>query len=315
MSDDLTRIKDIGLARQKWLNEHGIHTYAELAGADPNWICEQLKNEGKPVPVSLELVRCWMEEASTMAAAPPLSEPSTNVIPIQPQNLLPPTEDGWEEFASFYVSYQHKRQVEHPTLRTQVVYRTYADHIEANDNQQWEGIEGENLCSWIMSHVDTIVNENHLAAVPLATSSGKPSSITHSVKPGEIRIVGIRVHDPVGGLAIASAGELFKGAVHSQQPLTFNFSLEYQADNKGTKAVDAWDCRLSLYIYEMPGDKLVLKSQEISRRLSESEQTHSVETIVTLHIPAGLYRIRAVAALANQTPVLGVIDVPLLQII
>ena len=316
MSDDLTRIKDIGLARQKWLNEHGIHTYAELAGADPNWICEQLKNEGKPVPVSPELVRCWMEEANTMIAVPLLSEPSTNVIPIQPQHPLPLTEDGWDEFASFYVSYQHKRQVEHPTLRTQVVYRTYADHIEANDNQQWEGIEGENLCRWIMSHVDTIVSDNHLSAVPLAASSGESLSAPHSIKPGEIRIVGIRVHDPVGGLASAAVGELFKGAVHSQQLLTFNLSLEYQAsDSKGAKAVEVWDCWLSLYIYEMPGDKLVLKSQEISRQLSESEQAYSFGTIVIPELPAGLYRIRAVAILTGQASVFSVIDIPLLQIV
>jgi len=246
-----------------------------------------------------------------MAAVPSLSEPSTNVIPIQPQNLLPPTEDGWEEFASFYVSYQHKRQVEHPTLRTQVVYRTYADHIEANDNQQWEGIEGHDLCAWIMRHVDTIVNDNRQE-----TSGELSAPIVSPQKTGEIRIVGIRVHDPIGGLAIASAGELFKGAVHSQQPLTFDFSLDYQApNNKETKAVDAWDCNLSLYIFEMPGDRLVLKSQENSRRPSKSGQIHSFETIVTLHIPVGLYRIRAVAALSNKTPVLGVIDVPLLQII
>jgi len=45
MSDNLTHIKDIGLAREKWLNEHGIATYAELAAVDPNWIYEQLKTK------------------------------------------------------------------------------------------------------------------------------------------------------------------------------------------------------------------------------------------------------------------------------
>jgi len=213
MSDNLTHIKDIGLAREKWLNDHGIATYTQLAEADPNWICEQLKNDGKP-SVPLEVVQGWIEEANTL-----IVEPATNVIPIQAQNRIPITEDGWDEFASFYVSYQHKHQANHPPLRTQVVYRTYADHIEANEIRQWDGIQGNDLCNWIMSHVNTIMNDEHLEAAPCEAAV----STAQSNKPSEIRIISIQIHDSIGGLANASGGEAFKGAVHHQQPLTFDF--------------------------------------------------------------------------------------------
>lgn len=311
MSDNLTHIKDIGLAREKWLNDHGIVTYTQLTEADPNWICEQLKNDGKP-SVPLEVVQGWIEEAGTMATKTSPSDVPTNVIPIQSQNRIPITEDGWDEFASFYISYQHKHQANHPPLRTQVVYRTYADHIEANENQQWDGIEGNDLCNWIMSHVNTIMNDEHMEAAP----SEAAVSTAHDNKPSEIRIVSIRVHDSVGGLANASAGELFKGAVYRQQPLTFDFNLEYLvSDSENTKEGDVYDCQLSLYIYEMPGDKQALPLQKILQRLPESGQTHFLATLTTSQLPTGLYRIRAVATLTNQTPVLSIIDIPLLQVL
>lgn len=304
MSDNLTHIKDIGLAREKWLNDHGIATYTQLAEADPNWICDQLKNDGKP-SVPLEVVQGWIEEANTLIADPAQSESATNVIPIQSQNRIPITEDGWDEFASFYISYQHKHQANHSPLRTQVIYRTYADHIEANENQQWDGIEGNDLCSWIMSHVNTIVNNE--TKMPAPTLPTKPSTIS---------IINIRVTDAIGGLANASASELFKGAVYSQQPLTFDFNLEYLAsDSENTKESELYDCQLSLYIYEMPGDKLALPPQKILGRLPESGQPYFSASLTTLQLPVGLYRIRAVATLTNQTPVLSIIDIPLLQVL
>lgn len=300
MSDKF-KIKDIGSAREKWLNQHGIHTYADLANANAAQIHEQLKTEGK-IPVPVETIQNWIEEASLMATTQTASEPAITE-PDQAQNCIPIPDEGWDEFASFYISYQ-----KHPTLRTQVVYRTCADHMEANENQQWDGIQGTELCDWIMKHVDTIMNDSQSE-----TATSMP--LAHSTKPNEIRIVSVQVHDAIGGVANAVAGGLFKGAVHSQQPLTFDFTLEYlTTDSEDTKGDDdAWDYKLTLYVNEMPSDTLVLKPQKISQRLSESGQNPTA-TMVT-QLPAGLYRIRAVATLTSQMPVLSVIDIPLLQII
>jgi hypothetical protein len=326
MPDNLNRIKDIGLAREKWLNEQGIDTYVTLAGADPNWLYEQLKNEGKP-PVSLEKIQGWVEEAKTLAAAPSQPEPSITGLPAPSQNCSKITEDGWKEFASFYITYERKHQVEPAPVRTkisyfaepieadhdqqQTLYRTHADHMEANAIQQWDRIEGDDLCRWIMQHVDDIVKENHSAAKP-----DDVAAMTQPTKPDSIRIVSIQVSDPIGGVASASAGEFFNGTVHAQQPLSFDFKLEYPASSrKGTPEIDASDCRLSLYIYEMPGDTLVLKPQKTYRQLLKPKQTQGSETIVIPLLPASLYRIRAIATLTNQTPVLSVIDIPLLQIL
>lgn len=313
MSDDLTLIKGIDFTKEKCLNELGIDTYAKLADGDPGAICEQLKTKIKP-SVSSKIVNSWIEAAKTMNTDVPISEPVTNVIPIHPENLDVLAEEGWSDFATFYVAYQHKQHV----YRT-IVYRTTADHIEGNEYQRWEwsDINDTNtwneLRTWIMGHVSILMSSSELQQT---TDNKEAKSDTQLTKPSEIRIVSIQVYDSAGGLANASSGKLFIGSAHSQQLLTFEFNLEYlTSDSDDIRENNASECQISLYIYEMPGDKLALKPQKISRRLPESRQANFSVTMTSFELPAGLYRIRAVATLTNQTPVLSVIDIPLLQII
>lgn len=292
MSDDFNRIQGIGYPLQHWLIEQGISTYAGLAGADPHWIVEQWSKIGE-IPISLEKIQSWMQAAKLLAVKPS-------------QNVTAPVaaEDEWVEFASFYISCQHKRLF--TQLGTQVTYRTYADHIEGNDNQLWHGIAGDELCAWIMQQVENRVNDHHMeAALAVATAN----------IPNEIGIESIRVHDDIGGVATAGVGEIFKGAISAYQSLFFDFNLVYHvlADN-AKPSTGAWACKLSLYIHERLGDKLVLKREKICHPTLSFGQTYSVEVMLTPALPPGIYRIRAIATLLTKTPSLSVVNIPLLQI-
>lgn len=311
MPSNLNRIKDIDSARETWLNEQGIETYAHLAEADPDWLYEQSKNTGNLL-VSIDNVRSWIEEAKRITATPSPPETPLTLPPVESQSRNTVTEDGWNEFASFYISYQHKHTSEDTPLRTQIVYRTYADHIEENDNQQWDGIEGDDLCRWIMQHVETIMKKKPLATGPSSTT-GKAATLSEQpIKPSEIRIVSLLVRDPIGGFAIATAGESFNGIAHAKQPLTFDFNLKYRLPDG---VVDTGDCHLSCYIYAIPSNKLALQQQKKFRQILESGRPNNTVIMGIAELPAGLYRIRAIATLDNQTPVLNIIDIPLLQII
>ena len=59
--DDLTVIKGIGAAMQHRLNAHGIRSFADLAAADAEQLCEKLKAD-KAV-ISLSRVQEWIGEA------------------------------------------------------------------------------------------------------------------------------------------------------------------------------------------------------------------------------------------------------------
>lgn len=303
MSDHLTHIKDIGLAREKWLNEHGIATYAELAKADPNWIYEQLKNEGKP-SVPLEAIRGWIEEASTMITVPLLSA----VMPTQSENTNPLTEDGWEEFASFYVSYQHKHQVQHP--RTTVVYKTYADHLEDNDNNQWDGIEGESLCRWIMDHVDKIISSE---SPKDETTVDQPTLIEQKSESCELVIERIEVQDDAGEIVSSATGaSFFQKVLSSQHPLIITPILSVAQANNGAFI---WKGTVTLYISKMPRDRSIQESQQQALNFSniaDVQQRHSFQPI---RLPLGLYRIQVVLWTAEPSRKLAASKEYILQLV
>lgn len=318
MPSNLNRIKDIDSAREKWLNEQGIETYVHLAEAEPNRLYEQLKNTSKTA--SLEEIQGWIEAAKHITTTPSPPEPSITLLPAESPSRNTVTEDGWNEFASFYISYQHKHANQDTPLRTQIVYRTYADHIEENDNQQWDGIEGDDLCQWIMRHVETIIKKTPPTTTPSTiTTKTKVSEVVvaQPTKPSEISIVSLLVRDSIGGFAIATADESFNGITHAKQPLTFDFTLKYGLpDGEGTATMlETGDCHLNCYIYTMPSNKLALQQQKKFRQSLVSGQARDTVSMEITELPAGLYRVRAIATLDNQTPVLNMIDLSLLQVI
>ncbi|MDP3009113.1 MAG: hypothetical protein Q8N30_08595 [Methylococcales bacterium] len=290
MSDNLTHIKDIGLAREKWLNDHGIATYTQLAKADPNWICEQLKNDGKP-SVPLEVVQGWIEEASTITSDLPMAESVTNVIPFHPQHHNEIMEDGWNNFATFFVAYQHKHRVkQEPELiyRT-VVYRTVADHIEANEYQQWNCIEGEELSDWMLKCVNNIISkeadEEKSTAIPV--THPQQEAINYNVT-----IEGIQLQNDVGETVSSSVDTSFLPRVLScRYPLTVTPTLSVAQTNSG---VCAWKGTLALYISKMPRGQLVQESQQQTLYFSSIADAYHRHSFQPISLPSGLYRIQII---------------------
>lgn len=288
MSDNLKLIKGIESARENCLNELGIDTYAKLADGDPNQISEQLKTKIKP-SVSPKMVSSWIEEAKTMNAKMMITEPVTNVIPIHPQNLDVLTEDGWDEFASFYISYQHKHQVQHSPLRTLVTYKTYADHIEANEIKEWEGIEGDSLCSWIMDHVDKIISGKSPKKEAIFT---QPTLTEKKSQSCELLIDRIEVQDDTGKTVSSNDGaSFFKKVLNSKHPLIITPILRAANTNKSEFT---WKGTVTLYISKMPRDRSVQEShQQILSfsSIADVQQRHSFQAVL---LPLGLYRIQVV---------------------
>ncbi len=300
MLNKLTHIKGIGLAREKWLNQKGIATYAKLAKTDPNWICEQLKTDGKP-SVSLEVVMGWIEEASTLAT-------NTSLSQSKDDNAL--TDDGWDEFASFYVSYQCKQQVQHSPLRTRVVYRTYADHIEANEDQQWNGIEGENLCFWIMDHVDKIISGESPKDKPTVVQPVLKKQKSESCK---LVIDSIEVQDGSGEIVSSKTGaSFFQKVLSSEHPLIITPVL---SATQGNKATFAWKGTLILYISKMPRDRSIQESQQQVLNFSSIADVQHRHSFQPVCLPVGLYCIQVILWTAEPSRKLAASKEYILQLV
>ena len=315
MSDDLTRIKDIGLAREKWLNDHGIGSYAELAAIDPLWLFEKLKDEGRPVP--LGSINRWIKTAGEkLRDRVGVSQPDTgSVIPFQRVARVVRTEDGWEEFASFYVSYQRKHEVGADLTRTQVSYRTYADHIEANENREWAGIEGEGLCQWVMNHVTTIVGEGHVLGFESGTHNPRDEAAATIPSSPMVMIKRVSVGDDLGHCSTGYPEQRFDGWVMQGRPL--RVECEVACRTAGSLGADPAACpvNVSLAVHELATGREVVSPIVHTLQFTLNDTTGGLRFAQNMTLSEGLYYLRIIARTLSYPPAWVVAEISLLQVI
>jgi uncharacterized protein YeaC (DUF1315 family) len=296
MSDNLTKIKSIGSEQRKWLNEIEIHTCTELAETNPNSIFKKLKTvktgDKPPASLALEDVKRWVEEAKTKSVAhtaQQLSESATNVLPFKSQNNNALTEEGWDNFATFFVAYQHKHHVEQKTqapCRT-IVYRTTSDHIEDNDCKQWDGIEGDDLGHWILEHVNKLKKEftpeeEKITAVQAASTEHESANCELIIEGVELQDHGSEITDKKDGAHFLS------GIFSSDHPLTITPILNVSP----TDSVSfTWKVSLILYISKMPKGQLLQESQRDLHFSSIAEVQHR-HSFPPVQLAAGFYCIQ-----------------------
>ncbi len=275
MNDDLTRIKDIGPARERWLNGHGIRTYADLAAANADWLCEQLKNDGRPVP--LALIDAWIKAAADKVqflSVPTQPRGATNVIPFQRHPSNSRTEDGWEEFASFYVSFQHKQELDEDFTRTRISYRTYADHIEANETQEWPGIEGDGLCRWVLNHVHDILGDFAASAGTVGAveeALGRPPEAEPiETRPPALAVQRVEVTDDSGNRTVGYPEQRFDDSVLSDRPLTVEFDVWLRTPEREGYTPPGWPVQVTLAIHDLATNRCVTDNVSLELWFSES---------------------------------------------
>lgn len=295
MSDDLTNIEIIKSVQRKWLNDIEIHTCTQLAETNPNVIYKKLKTKGKTsVSLELEDVKRWVEEAKIKSAAhtaQQLSESATNILPFKSQNNNALTEEGWDNFATFFVAYQHKNHVEQKTqtpCRT-IVYRTTSDHIEDNDCKQWDGIEGDDLGHWILEHVNKLKKE--FSPEEKKITAIQPASTEHESANCELIIEGIELQDHGNEIADNKDGTHFlSGIFSSDHPLTITPILNVSPTDSVTFT---WKGSISLYISKMPKGQLLQESQRNLHFSSIAEVQHR-HSFPPVQLAAGLHRIQVI---------------------
>lgn len=147
-ADDLSRIKGIGPARQRWLNEVlGVYTFADLANLSVDAVHTELKT-GQVV--SRSDIAEWLEQAKQLAS-------------VQKRQRAP--ENGWHPVASFVVEYQKNK-------RTGAM-RTAIHHMEADKTQEWPGVEYNEVCFWMVQQLGEIPAENPVQIPEVETPWGE----------------------------------------------------------------------------------------------------------------------------------------------
>jgi hypothetical protein len=218
--DNLTEITGIGEARQRWLRESfDIRTFQDLASLSVGQIEDKMKADG--LIISRKAIEAWLAQARELASqAGDTLQPEAE-LPAEVTNAMP-RGNGWKPFAAFVVEYQTREIAGQITER-----RTVAHHMEEDVGKEWLGIEGSQLCQWML---DQIRNQVPLPEGERTSLQSQPVIASPARKPpAAVKITQIRIHQPANSTAPVQqieAGAPFQGSVLPDQPFTFEVHFE-----------------------------------------------------------------------------------------
>ncbi|MAT98701.1 MAG: hypothetical protein CL608_16280 [Anaerolineaceae bacterium] len=251
IQDDLTAIKGIGPARQKWLGELlDVHTFEALGKLSAEEAERVAREAGKILPNGE--ISTWIARAKELVVE---QNNSATVENVEKKNNSP-TKSLWKPIASFVVEFQE--QVDDSQLQQ----RTRVHYMEADLEKTWPGIEREKLGLWIEQHVSQYAQVSE-STVKLAEESKMQPEKVNTFKPTQVRVR--QRPDYLATLDIAQPERPFLGHVHHEDPITLEVDFELEAEETRqslqSKSALRAQCEVQnlskgqkIYYLEMEGD-------------------------------------------------------------
>jgi hypothetical protein len=306
--DDLTTITGIGPARQRWLRESfGVRTFQDLADLSVDQIEAQLKADGQ-IP-SRDAIVSWLLQAHELAASAPQ--------PLQPdgdttdENQIEANtsaivnsmtrENGWKPFASFVIEFQ--------TRETQPdQHRTAVHHIEQDAGKEWSGIEGEELCRWILEQIrkDVALEPADTGPAP-AQPAGEPTRLEVS----EVRVFQPPDADTPSGLLEAS--QPYRGTFKGSEPFTLEVSFGLTGETAAELTAKQATCLVQSFAYDEATHSSIQLGETAPTTLEEERYAYTL-TLPEASLQPGTYRMWVTVAVENARAVPDFIEVPVLQV-
>jgi len=207
MQDDLTAVKGIGPARQKWLGElFDVYSFEALSTLSAEEVEKTAKKAGKILAKGD--VAEWIAQGKVLAAE---KGSGSGVKAGSGSAAALPT---WKPIASFVVEFQQKDDGE------QVQRRTRAHYMEADEEITWPGIEREQLGLWLERHVqvsDPPPKQEMAAENP-------PAEKPEVMKPTQVRLR--QRPNYLSSLSLVQPERPFLGHVHHEEPVTLEVDFE-----------------------------------------------------------------------------------------
>jgi hypothetical protein len=311
--DDLTAIKGIGPARQEWLRESlNVRTYQDLSVLSADEIETRLKAEGKAV--SRNEIDGWLAQAqglATAAADPALPHAAASANPEPRGNTNAPAGEGeWKPFASFVVEFQARQIDGQPRER-----RTVVHHIEADQGETWPGIACERLCQWMLDQWGEKAEQAPERAKPSppARAAAAPPVSAPSANFQVTQVWAFQPPQATTSACACKAGQIFQGSVRGSEPLAFEASLALTGPGAADVARERRAYRARFYARRLPTGTLIHLGDTRLGTLVEDRLAYTVRLPET-SLPPGIYHLQVVAELRGQPPLLGYLEVPVLQV-
>jgi len=225
--DDLTKITGIGEVRERWLKQSfNIRSFQDLSKLTIAQIEKKMKLDGQII--SRKAIEAWLDQAAEFASrvpeAPQPAEGHSAELTTGVSNAMP-RENGWKPIASFVVEYQTQEAGDQPTEQ-----RTVAHYMEEDRTRNWVGIEGKQLCKWIIDQIpqEFARNQEDEQEPPRAHDARSAVKST-AVKITQMRI--LQASNPTSPVQAVDRGVRFQGKVLRNQPFTFEVDFELVGPN------------------------------------------------------------------------------------
>jgi hypothetical protein len=316
-SDDLTQIKGIGPARQKWLHDVlGVYMFRELAALSVDRVEKALKTSNKIA--SHGEVEYWIAEARELAAQKE-NLPSPQELKYEAmveKGAVQKLETGWRDAGMFIVKHQARRMD-----RGDVETRILAQSINVAPNGTWQDdlgkptlIEGEHLYNWMLEQIGTPNAQHQLESMsrlePVVGVPEDPLSVRLVItQVSAMNESGAEISFPIEH-SFPGLQEMLK--VGPQFKLSTEFTLRGDNAYKITRG-DGEYCTRYYAKNHATGERQHLGDSDWKPLLAGQLNYRSVLDNVTL--TSGSYRLRVITTLRGNQPLLSFLELPLIQVL
>jgi len=331
--EDLTVIKGIGPARQRWLREAiNVRTIPELAAISADGLETQLKAAGQVA--SRNEIEKWLTQARELAGVTEPASPQ-DIAPYEeelggvandladvneslPQDLYPENsetgrkdrpsagKDGWKPFASFVVEFQVRRLVGQAQEQQTTVH-----YMEADKSKTWPGLEAGQLCQWMLAQVTE--KRNPVSKLVEPSVEVKPV-LSPTVTVAVNRIQAFQPPKAKTPIGSSQAQQPFPGIINGDEP----FGLEVSFGLVGMAAADL------VKKYPSYQAQFYARSMSTGVRLHLGDTQPNTLTEVKLNytamlpeatLPSGMYRLETLVMLQGAPIGPGYLEIPMLQVV
>ena len=287
--DDLTVINGIKSARQDWLrNKLGVQTYQDLASLSTENILIQLKRDN--MIVSHNDVILWISKAKELAEAK-----KTN------------RQGDWEPFASFVVEFQARRVENGATEQC-----TSVQHMEADQDMMWPGIETESLCRWMLDRIESEEIGMKEQPQPIKQSPPKPHMMPQAILKNQLQV--FQPPNSETPCITCLAGQPGQGYVKSEQPFELRDLFSISWLEKAASEAGQVTCYAQFYARQLPAGVLIHLGDTEAEILGENQASCTVRLTGAV-LPAGLYSLKVLTRIATTPPILDHLEIPMIQVL
>jgi hypothetical protein len=314
-SDDLTQIKGIGPARQKWFHEVlGVYMFREFAALSVGRVEKALKASNKIV--SHSEVEYWIAEARGLAAQKEiLPSPSQELErkAMVAKDAIRKLEAGWRDAGMFIVKHQARR-----TDRDEMETRILVQSINVEPNGTWQDdlgkptlVDGEHLYNWMLEQNGTLPQLEPLTrSEPVVDVSVDPLCVRLDIT--QMRAInesGAEISFPIEH---PSAGFQEMQKVETQFKLSTEFTLRGDSANKITRGNGEY--YTSYYAKNhATGERLHLGDSD--RNPLHAGQLNYMSVLDNVTLAPGAYRLSVITTLRGHQPLLSFLELPMIRVL